>query len=656
MTGPREIISARELVLIAAVVMAVIFVFSGMLANDFVYDDWFTIQSNIAIRKTLNPSYYFTNVIGPRWSFVGSDADTYRPMEYVVFALIYKFFGLDPFNFHLVSLVAHALNSSLFFIILLLLFKNRIFAFFGALFFGLHPIAVESVAWATQQGGVLAMFFLLLALLALIFYEDDEDIRKKSIFYPIVLFCLSSLAVFLKEHAVVLPFFYILIIFFKNQPAAYLSRIKSKLPEIIIISIPAVAALILRSVFLPSFSQQGPWGGGRFNMLLTIVTVFKYYIGLLFWPNPLSVNYDGYPIFSKIFDAEVLVSVFLLSFIIVGAFALRKAIPRFSLGVFWFFAALLPVSNVIFPMKQILNERFLYFAAPGFVVAVLGLVFFVYEMFGSRGRKFFLAFFLTAASIWIIAFALFTGHRIKDWQNDMDLWGHELSVSGDTRRTHNNYAISLELEGEPDIALEHYRKSLELASSPETVNSSKKALADALTRADKPEEAIRLVTSHPKDFPEDQKLKFALAWAFFNNKDFSVAGKYFREIVKSGKYDMTALIYMLVSDTLNGVSREQVQKDIDAISVASLRNAMPHLIDAKVNMLKKNWGAALKALDLLREERELPLVEQYLWRAQVLEKLERFEEARDSYDTVLLFYPRSVDSVRGLKRIENKNL
>lgn len=652
----------KDLFLILVIALTVISVFYQTLFNDFVYDDWFAIQGNIGVRKTLNPLYYFAHPIGFHWPSEGSDADTYRPMQYVVFALIYNFFGLDPLFFHLVSLVIHALNAVLVFVLLGLIFQNKgsIIPFLGALIFGLHPVAIESVAWATQQGGVLAMFFSLLTLIILLSHDRDrEDNQEKSFFYYFSLFLLSSLAVFFKEHAVVLPAFYVTILFFQGAGGFRdrLTSLRKKWPEFIAISIPVALALAARQIYLPSFAQQSPWGGGRVNMFFTMLSAFKYYIKLLFWPNPLSVNYDEYPVFVKFLNFEVWSSAFILLFIAIGAYALYRSVPIFSLGVFFFFAALLPVSNVIFPMKQVLNERFLYFALPGFIIAVFGILLFIYENLKGAYKKFSLAIFTLAISGSIVVLSMVTIHRLKDWEDDFSLWGHEFStpLAAKSWRTHNNFAIILEMNNMHNEAEPYLYKTIELSYDPNLRKESIKGLANVLSRNGKAKKAIELLKSALKEFPDDPGLSFALTFTHFYGGEYTLAEKGFRKVVDSGKYDMSTFTYMILSETLSGANHKQIQKDIDAISIEPLRRAMPNLIKAKVEMYKENWGAAIEALDRVREEKNLPLIEPYLWRGEVLEHLERLDEAEESYMTVLLFYPRSMDAVKGLRRVQNQN-
>lgn len=648
---------AKDFVFIIVIALAVIFIFQKTLGNEFVYDDWGVIQKNIPIRTTINPIYYFTHPMGISHFSDAAEADTYRPMEYVWFALTYKFFGLDPFFFHLVSLIVHALNSALLFILLCIIFESRILAFFGALFFGIHPIATETAAWATQQGGVWSMFFLLITLiLAFGFKKEDWPSAYTRLFY---LFLFSALSVFFKEHAVILSAFFMLIVFFSAPLGARLRRVMESWREIIAVSLPIAMSLVFRYLYLENFTQSGVWAGGKYNMALTMLTAFKYYIMLLFWPDPLSVNYDLFPFGKSILDINVLGSAIFIASIILLGFALYNRAKIFSLGVFMFFTALIPVSNVIFPMKQILNERFLYFALPGFLIAVFGL--FIYfrglalEKFTPKSVKIIDMLFCALAICYLVIFSSLTLRRLDDWKSDLALWKRELSISGNTRRTNAGYASALEREEKTEEAIKYYKFALHIAALRDVRQVSVKAIATeafagALIRAEKLAEAMMFLKHAISEFPQNGKLRFLLGLAYFRNAEYGNAVKIFKSLAESDSQSGTR-IYLALSMALGGAAQNEIRREIDAIPLDAERRATPDIIEAKKQMLKKDWPKALETLNLVVADKSLTFLEPYLWRAETLEHLGMFKEAIDDYDLVSIFYPESIEATHGLRRL-----
>ena len=91
----------------------------------------------------------------------------YAPLHLLAHMVERLLFGNDMLGYHVVNVCVHALNATLF---MLLLERSRIprtAAFLGTAFFALHPANVEAVAWISQLKTNGALAFSLSALLAL---------------------------------------------------------------------------------------------------------------------------------------------------------------------------------------------------------------------------------------------------------------------------------------------------------------------------------------------------------------------------------------------------------------------------------------------------------------------------------------------------------
>jgi hypothetical protein len=78
-----------------------------------------------------------------------------------------QLFGLKPWGHHLTSVLLHAVNTALVFLLLRSMTGAVWRSVLVAALFGWHPMQVESVAWVAERKGVLSACF---GLLALIFY------------------------------------------------------------------------------------------------------------------------------------------------------------------------------------------------------------------------------------------------------------------------------------------------------------------------------------------------------------------------------------------------------------------------------------------------------------------------------------------------------
>ena len=113
-----------------------------------------------------------------RWMFTTFYGGHYQPLAWVSFGMDYLLWGTEPFGYHLTNLLFHAANAVLFYFFareILVAALNQsasansllmmLAAGLSALLFAIHPLRVESVAWATERRDVLSGTFLLSCVL-----------------------------------------------------------------------------------------------------------------------------------------------------------------------------------------------------------------------------------------------------------------------------------------------------------------------------------------------------------------------------------------------------------------------------------------------------------------------------------------------------------
>lgn len=139
----------------------------------------------------------------------------YHPLTILVYTLEHNFFGSSMTGYHCVSLLLHILNSLLvfFFVYYLLGKKNVMIPLVTALLFAIHPMHVESVAWASELKDVLYTFFFLASLVCYVWYLQNNK-QLKYLAYALGLFLLSLIS---KGQAVTLPLCFLLVDYFFNR-------------------------------------------------------------------------------------------------------------------------------------------------------------------------------------------------------------------------------------------------------------------------------------------------------------------------------------------------------------------------------------------------------------------------------------------------------
>ena len=149
-----------------AVALITLAVFSPILRHDFVhFDDPEIVYSNPNIRSGVT-------LDAVRWAFTESYESNWIPLSWMSHMLDVQLFGMNPAGHHFVNVLFHAASS----VFLFLFFKRatnaRLRSAAVAFLFALHPLHVESVAWAAERKDVLSAFFWMLTMYAYVLYVE----------------------------------------------------------------------------------------------------------------------------------------------------------------------------------------------------------------------------------------------------------------------------------------------------------------------------------------------------------------------------------------------------------------------------------------------------------------------------------------------------
>ncbi|HYA22606.1 MAG TPA: glycosyltransferase family 39 protein, partial [Terriglobales bacterium] len=173
--------------------------YNPLIRNGFInFDDGQYITHNPHIAAGLN----WDTV---RWSFTTFDQANWHPLTWISHAVDYQLFGANPAGHHYVNLLLHACNA----VLLFLLFQSATGwtwrSLMLAALFALHPVNVESVAWAAERKNTLSMLFFLLAM-----HAYGRYVRKPAAWrYSVVAF-LFALALMSKPQVITFPFLLLL--------------------------------------------------------------------------------------------------------------------------------------------------------------------------------------------------------------------------------------------------------------------------------------------------------------------------------------------------------------------------------------------------------------------------------------------------------------
>lgn len=134
-----------------------------------------TVQWDDQIYLTENQAVQTTGGILEIWSKISlPDMGTNWPLTNTTFWLEYQIWGARPGLFHLTNVVLHAVGVVLAFELCLCIGFDVMGSWIAAMFFAVHPIQVESVAWISERKNLLSAIFFFLSIMAFLRYRRGE--------------------------------------------------------------------------------------------------------------------------------------------------------------------------------------------------------------------------------------------------------------------------------------------------------------------------------------------------------------------------------------------------------------------------------------------------------------------------------------------------
>lgn len=410
-----------------------------------------------------------------RWMFTTFHLGHYQPLSWLTFGLDYIFWGLNPFGYHLTSVIIHALNALLFTLVcarLLAAAGNTaagkepalfISAGFAALFFALHPLRVESVAWVTERRDVLSGFFYLLAVLWYLPAPGggaDPYSRRRRLLSPAA-YLLSLLS---KSIGMTLPLVLLALDIYplKRLPADPRQWAAQRYRKIWLEKVPfAVLAAIFTSLAYLSADATGVIVSSQEYGFASRAAQGIYAAGFYLWkllvPLALSPLYRLPPGFG--FSSwQFIAAASAVTAVTAAVTALRRRWPAGAAVWFFYLVTLSPVLGIIKGGPQAVADRYTYLSCLGFaVLAGAGLR----AGLQATARSIRLASSLTACLV-VFGLALLSWRQEKVWRDTETLWTHAVAVEPDSDFAHGLLGQVLDNQGRLEEAAAQYKEALRL--------------------------------------------------------------------------------------------------------------------------------------------------------------------------------------------------
>ena len=416
-----------------------------VLHHDFLklWDDDAYVTDNPHVRTGLT----LANI---RWAFTSFEQSNWHPVAWLSHMLDCQLFGLNAGAQHAVNLLLHAANVLLLFWILRKATGALCRSFFVALFFAVHPLNVEAVAWIAQRKSLLSAFFSLLTLAAYGWY-----IRRAGWKRYLLLGFAFALSLLAKPMAVTLPLLLLLFDYWplhrsEEQPAAR-RWTKLTLEKVPLLAMSAASSVLTEMAQRRGGSVMGlsllPMSTRTENAAISYIA----YIGKILWPTRLATYY---PLRLSPSLGDAVASAVVL--IAVSALVLFwRRFPYLAVGWFFFVISLIPVIGIVQVGFQGMADRYTYVPAIGLMIALVWSLADAVQGVPVSGTSQALAGVLVA-----IAFIFSTARYVRDWQDSVTLFAHARSAWGRPNMwLEQLYGNALFSAGRIDEALEHYQAS-----------------------------------------------------------------------------------------------------------------------------------------------------------------------------------------------------
>jgi tetratricopeptide (TPR) repeat protein len=467
----RPRFTVAEWIVVAALVVLTFAVFGQVGSHQFInYDDGQFIFDNSHVGQGLTAASI-------DWALTKAEIG-YYPLTWLSHELDVTLWGIRPGAHLLTNVLFHAITACLLFFALLTLFSrgsveppalgnassgvpsgNRTLMYvaaFTAALFAVHPMHVESVAWASERKDTLST---LLIAIGLLLYA-----RAPRRWLGVALAMAASLAA--KQMYVTFPFVLLLLDYWPldrlRAPADLKRCVLEKLP-LFALAIAGSGAAVIGQRNLHAMQTKA--GMSIANRLANATVAYSRYLGKLFVPFDLAIPYPliSFP------PVAVLGATLLLLALSAAAVAFRNRAPYLVTGWLWFLGTLVPVIGIVALGAQSMADRYSYFSYIGLFFAIA---------FGALTLPIPRRALAAAGMVIVLVSAVIAFHQTGYWRDSETLFTHSIAVTPPNGVAEYSLGQALELT-KPDASIAHLHRALALTN--EAAGSRLDAMPDWYT-------------------------------------------------------------------------------------------------------------------------------------------------------------------------------
>jgi Flp pilus assembly protein TadD len=453
------------IILIASVVFVCYF---QTLNSGFVWDDVSNYIENFNYRG-LSPSHLY-------WMFTTFYDANYHPLAWLTLGIDYVLWGMNPAGYHLTNLVLHILNAILFYFLIAAFLKRTVAvsntsllgvqtsAFIGALFFAIHPLRVETVAWVSTRGDVLCCFFYLITIIAYVRMSDKKSTidRRKWFLLALLFFILSLMS---RAWGITLPLVLLILDAYPLRRFDFNSGTTSSYKRLLIEKIP-FALLALGAGILAFWAKKGSMSTVVEHDIVGRFMQAMYGLCFYIWKIVAPVRLSPYYLLDKTFNPmtpKYFLCVLSVFGITAGLFVMRRRWPWAITAWSCYALIISPLLGFVQSGPQIAADRYTYISCLPFGVLV-----------GAGMHKLWTAWHkeylssaacmaaVTVVCVVLLALSVLSFRQTRIWYNSRTFLDYVLKLDPGNSIAYYDRGLLREKQGDPNGAIADYTNVIRL--------------------------------------------------------------------------------------------------------------------------------------------------------------------------------------------------
>ena len=479
----------------AFLAFAVFAAYSNIYDNVFLFDDDLLIRLNTYLRGGWDHFLHLFTASTTEGAHIAGGF--YRPMQNILYFIIFQLTGEQPFGFHLLNVGLHAANACLGYRLALRLGLDARAAILGMLLWALHPLHTEAVTYMSGTADPLFVCFCLGGLNVAL-----PQLTQRSVMKSVPFFLLSLLS---KETAVVFPALLVVcgwLVKVQDDQQELSSQRKSGssasdsepktfgcadarrwIPTCVGMTPQEIGATlplwIITVVFLawrvsspdfdgperyrqlfqmPEYASLKLYAVDPFVRFSTFLATLPAYANLLVWPVDLHME-RAFPLHLNLTTVPAVTGLVMLVAAlahILWSMKTRRGLAL-SWGLLWFMAAHAPNSGIFFYMNSLFLEHWMYLPTIGLFLGLAQTAVVLLDRFGKTWLGY-ASFGVTFIAI--VALSARTYDQNNVWRDPVTFYTHIFSYGVVSPRAHNNLATAYMDRHETQKAIEEYHRAI----------------------------------------------------------------------------------------------------------------------------------------------------------------------------------------------------